>query len=160
VLVQRPAEECEVRYEDVDMDVSPPAGSILVIPAGRPVRWRWAGRNDSLHVSIEPRMVAQVAAESFELDPARVVIPSLDRLDHPHLRAAMGAVGAELTDGGPGGRLAAESLANVLAVHLIRHVTAPRRHARGRDGALPRGRLRAVVAYIEGAPRLRPEPGA
>jgi AraC family transcriptional regulator len=58
-------------------------------------------------------------------------------------------VGAELTTGGAGGRLAAESLANVLAVHLIRHVLAPRSPARGRDGTLPRGRLRAVVEYIE-----------
>ena len=61
----------------------------------------------------------------------------------------MGAVDAELTAGAAGGRLAAESLANVLAVHLIRHVLAPRRPARGRDGALPRGKLRAVVEYIE-----------
>jgi AraC family transcriptional regulator len=45
--------------------------------------------------------------------------------------------------------LAAESLANVLAVHLIRHVSAPRRLERGRDGVLPRGRLRAVEEYIE-----------
>jgi AraC family transcriptional regulator len=59
------------------------------------------------------------------------------------------AVDAELTSGGAGGRLAAESLANVLAVHLIRHVLAPRSPARGRDGTLPRGRLRAVVEYIE-----------
>src|SRR5262249_12373979 len=41
------------------------------------------------------------------------------------------------------------SLANVLAVHLIRHALAPRRPERGRDGALPRGRLRAVVEYVE-----------
>src|SRR5262249_1751867 len=40
-------------------------------------------------------------------------------------------------------------LANVLAVHLIRHVLAPRSPARGRDGTLPRRRLRAVVEYIE-----------
>jgi AraC family transcriptional regulator len=59
------------------------------------------------------------------------------------------AVGHELTAGGTGGRLAVESLANVMAVHLIRHVLAPRRTARGRDGSLPRGRLRAVVTYIE-----------
>jgi AraC family transcriptional regulator len=44
----------------------------------------------------------------------------------------------------------AESLAQVLAVHLIRHVRAPGRLARGRDGALPLGRLRAVVEWIEG----------
>ena len=51
---------------------------------------------------------------------------------------------------GAGGRLAAESLANLLAVHLIRHVLAPRQPARGPDGALSRGRLRAVVDYVEG----------
>jgi AraC family transcriptional regulator len=61
----------------------------------------------------------------------------------------MAAVDAELTAGGAGGPLAAESLANVLAVHLIRHVLAPRRLATGPDGALPRGRLRAVVEYVE-----------
>jgi AraC family transcriptional regulator len=73
----------------------------------------------------------------------------LDGLDLPHLRAALLAVDAELTAGGAGGPLAAESLANVLVVHLIRHVLAPGRPERGRDGALPRGRLRAVVEYIE-----------
>jgi AraC family transcriptional regulator len=36
-----------------------------------------------------------------------------------------------------------------LAVHVIRHALAPRRPARGPDGALPRGRLRAVVEYVE-----------
>jgi AraC family transcriptional regulator len=59
------------------------------------------------------------------------------------------AVDAELTAGGAGGRLAAESLANVLAVHLIRQVLAPRQPARRRDGTLPRAKLRAVVEYIE-----------
>jgi AraC family transcriptional regulator len=54
-----------------------------------------------------------------------------------------------MTSGGAGGPLAAESLANVLAVQLIRHALAPRRVERGRDGALPRGKLRAVLEYIE-----------
>jgi AraC family transcriptional regulator len=61
----------------------------------------------------------------------------------------MWAVDAELTAGGAGGRLAAESLANVVAVHMLRHVLAPRRPAHRRDGILPRSRLRAVVEYIE-----------
>jgi AraC family transcriptional regulator len=60
-------------------------------------------------------------------------------------------VDAELTAGDSGGGpLASESLANVLAVHLLRHVLAPRQPPRGPDGALPRGRLRAVVDYVEG----------
>jgi AraC family transcriptional regulator len=119
------------------------------VPAGSPVWVRSSGRRDELHIYLEPGLVAQVAAEAFDLDPARLTVPSLDSLDLPHLRAAMGAVGAELTAGAAGGPLAAESLANVLAVHLLRHVVAPRRLERGRDGTLPRGRLRAVVEYIE-----------
>jgi len=68
-------------------------------------RWRWSGLKDSLHVSLEPRLVE---------------------------------------------RFAAESLANILAVHLVRLVSGSRSLARGRDAALPRGKLRAVVDYIEG----------
>jgi AraC family transcriptional regulator len=149
VLVYRPPENCEIHYEDVKRHLPPPAGSILIIPAGVPVRWRWSGQNESLHVSLEPRLIAQVAAESFELDPARLTVPSLDDLHLPPLRAAMGAVGAELSSGGGGGSLAAESLANVVAVHLLRHLLAPRRPERGRDGVLPQARLRAVVEFIE-----------
>src|SRR5262249_4080734 len=96
-----------------------------------------------------PGLVARVAAEACDLDPARLTVPPLDALDLPHLRATMLAVDGELTTGGAGAPLAAESLAHVLAGHLIRHLVAPRRLARGRDGTLPRGRLRAVVEYIE-----------
>jgi AraC family transcriptional regulator len=149
VLYNRSPDEMDLRYEDVDRHVPAPAGSISVVPAGSPVRWRWSGRKDSLHIYLEPELVAQVAAESFGLDPSRVVVPPLDRLDLRHLRAAMQAVDAELTAGGAGGNLAAESLANILAVYLIRHVSAPRRPAREPDGKLPPGRLRAVVEYVE-----------
>src|SRR5262249_60886486 len=83
------------------------------------------------------------------LDRARLRVPPLDALALPPLRAAMGAVDADLTAGGAGGPLATESLANVLAVHLIRHVLVPRQPARRRDGTLPRAKLRAIVEYIE-----------
>jgi AraC family transcriptional regulator len=150
VLFARPPEELDLRYEGVKRHVPPAAGSICLVPAGSPASWRWSGSFDWLHVFLEPGLVTRVAAEAFGLDPARLTVPPLDGLDLPPIRAAMSAVDAELTAGGAGGRLAAESLANVLAVHLIRHVLAPRRPARGPDGALPRGRLRAVLAYIEG----------
>src|SRR5262249_25391825 len=94
-------------------------------------------------------LVERVAAEAFELDPARLSIPPLDGVQLPQLRAAMLAVDDELTAEGAGGDLAAESLANGLAVQLIRHVRSPRRHDRGRDGVLPGGGLRGVIEYIE-----------
>jgi AraC family transcriptional regulator len=148
-IITRPPEELDLCYEGVKRHVPPAAGAISVLPAGSPARWRWSGRKDTLNVYLEPGLVERVAAEAFGLDPARLTVPPLDGLDLPHLRAAMGAVDAELASGGAGGPLAAESLANVLAVHLIRHVSATPRPTRGRDGALPRRRLRAVVEYVE-----------
>jgi AraC family transcriptional regulator len=119
------------------------------VPAGSPALWRWIGHKDQLHVFLEPGLVARVAAEAFGLDPAPLSVPPLDGLDLPQIRAAMSAVGAELTAGGAGGRLAVESLADVVAVHLIRHVLARGQPARGRDGAPPPVRLRAEVEYID-----------
>ena len=145
VLFIRPPEEFDLRYEGVKRHVPPSAGAIMLVPAGCPARWHASGRRDALHVYLEPGLVERVGAEAFDLDPTRLAVPPLDGLDLPHLRAAMLAVDAELTADGGGGPLVAESLANLLAVHLIRHVLAPCRPERGRDGTLPRARLRAVV---------------
>ena len=129
--------------------VPPPAESVAVIPAGSSARWRWSGPFDWLHVVLEQGLVARVAAEGFGLDPARLTIPPLDGVDLPPLRAMMGALDSELSTGGAGGPLAAESLANVLAVHLIRHALAPHRPAPGPDGRLPHRRLRLIIEFIE-----------
>jgi AraC family transcriptional regulator len=121
---------------------------MLVVPAGTQANWRWSGVKDSLHAFLEPQRVARVAAEEFGLDPARVDVPALDAADLPQLRSAMLALNHELMDGGGGGKLAAESLANLLAVQLIRHVSSPRRHALRGGGSLPRNKLSAVIDYI------------
>jgi AraC family transcriptional regulator len=149
VLFNRPPDVFGLDYEGVRRNLPPPAGTVLVVPAGTPSRRQWRGHMGSLLVFLEPDLVTRVAAEEFGLDPARWAVPPLDFLDRPQLRAAMLAVEAELTAGGLGGPLAAESLANLLAVHLIRHVLAPRQPTRRRYGAFPRARLRAVVEYVE-----------
>jgi AraC family transcriptional regulator len=148
-LFRRPAKEVNIVYEGVNRHVPPPAGTISLVPAGSPAHWRWSGRVETLLIFLDPKRIAQVAAETFDLDPARLAAPSLDAVNLPELRTVMETVDAELTVSNAGGPLVAESLANVLAVHLIRHTLAPRRPERGRDGMLSRGRLRAVVEYIE-----------
>jgi AraC family transcriptional regulator len=153
VLYTRPPEQLEMRFEGVKRHVPPPREAIFVVPAGSPQWVRSSGCKDQLHIFLEAGLVRRVAAEAFDLDPARLTVPPLDCLDRPQLRAAMLAVDGELTSGGAGGRLAAESLANVLAVHLIRHVLAPRRLERRRDGALPRRRLR-VEEHLDAGPTL------
>src|SRR5215470_10175982 len=80
VLFARPPEKLDLRYEGVKRHVPPPVGSISLIPAGSPALWRWSGGKDSLHLYLEPGLVARVAADEFDLDPARLTVPSLDGL--------------------------------------------------------------------------------
>jgi AraC family transcriptional regulator len=149
VLFLHTPKELELQCDGVNRVAPPRDGSILVVPAGRAARWRWSSHSDSLHVFLEPGLVARVAAEAFALDQARAPVPPLDGLDLPPLRAAMLAVNDELTAEAAGDQLAAESLANLLAVHLIRGASAPRPAPGRSDGVLPRGKLRAVLEYIE-----------
>jgi hypothetical protein len=81
-----------LQCDGVNRVVPPRPGSILVVPAGSPARWRWGSHSDSFHVFLGPGLVTRVAAEAFELDPARVSVPPLDGLHLPQLRAAMLAV--------------------------------------------------------------------
>jgi AraC family transcriptional regulator len=149
-LCRRPPDEMEVRRERTRRHRPLRAGSVGLAPAGSPARVRWKGRFDWSFVFLESGLVTRVAAESFDLDPGRSSLWPIHGLVLPQLTAALRVVDAELTAGDAGGPLVAESLAHVLAVHLIRHVLAPRRIECGRDGTLPRTRLRAVVEFIEG----------
>jgi AraC family transcriptional regulator len=157
-LYVRPPKKMDARYEEVNRDMPPPAGSISVVPAGSSVVCSHQGSVDSLLIYLEPSRVAQVAAESFEMDPSRTVVPPVDGLNAPELRSAMLAVDAELKAGGVGGPLMVEALANMLSVHLIRHFLGPRQLAGGSDGVLPRRKLHTVIEYImenlEGNPTL------
>jgi AraC family transcriptional regulator len=148
VLSVRPPERMDLRYEGVNRDMPPPAGSIAVVPAGSSVLWRWQGSNDSLLIYLEPSLVTRVAAESFELDPTRTVVPPLVGLNAPELRSTMLAVDAELRAGSVGESLMIESLAHVLAVHLIRHTRGAHRLPASADGVLPRRKLRTIIEYI------------
>ena len=148
VLSVRPPEKVDLRYEGVKRDMPPPAGSVAVVPAGSSVLLRLQGSNDSLLIYLEPSLVTRVAAESFELDPSRTVVPPLVGLNVPELRSAMLAVDTELRGGSVGGSLMVESLANVLAVYLIRHITGAHRMPASADGELPRRKLHTVIEYI------------
>src|SRR5258708_9164792 len=100
VLTIRPAERLHVRYDGVRLDRPPVAGSINAIPAGSSVLWRRQGSMDALFINLEPSVVARVAAESFDFDSSRTVLPPLYDLNVPELRSAMLAVDAELSAGG------------------------------------------------------------
>ena len=148
VLNRRLSPVFSLRFAGQERTEQPPLDSLAVIPAGCPSRWRWSGPSESTHVLVEPQLLTRVAAEALDLDPDRVKVPPVYDLSHPEVLAVMLALDAELRAGGPGGRLLAESLGNVLAVHLLRHFSAPGPADDRPGGVLPRHKLRAVIDYI------------
>lgn len=126
--------------------------AVNLLPPGVESRWRWRNAIDSTRYQLSPALVAKVAEEAFDLDPGRVHFPVryYDR-SSPEVIGALTALRHELLTGGPGGRLCAESLANVLVVHLIRQMSSGQGSngvIRGLGGRLARQALRAVEEYI------------
>jgi AraC family transcriptional regulator len=93
-------------------------------------------------------LLARVAAEALDLNPDRVMLPPVYDLSDLAVRATMLALDAELRAGGPGGRLLAESLGNVLAVHLLRRFSPFGPTETHSGGVLSKHKLRAVIEYI------------
>jgi AraC family transcriptional regulator len=126
--------------------------AVNLLPPGVESQWRWRNTIDSTHCQVSPTLVAKVAEEAFDLDPARVHFPVryYDQ-SSPEVINTLTALRQELLTGGPGGRLCAESLANVLVVHLIRQISNRQGSngvIRGSRGRLARHALRAVEEYI------------
>lgn len=126
--------------------------AVNLVPPGIESRWRWRNAFDSTHYQLSPVLVAKVAEEAFDLDPARLHFPVryYDR-SSPEVIDTLAALRHELHAGGPGGRLCAESLANVLVVQLIRQMSNQQGSngvVRGVSGRLSRHALREVEEYI------------
>jgi AraC family transcriptional regulator len=155
----RPLEKYNLRFAELKLDRPLPTGSVVVVPAESSVQVRWQGIQDFIVIYLEPSLVGRVATESFEFDSTRTVVPAFYSLSAPALRSVMLAVYEELRGGRDDGvQLLVESLANVLCVHLIRHITGPHRLPAATDGVLPRRKLNTVIEYImenlEGNPTL------
>ncbi len=121
-------------------------GSVCVIPAHDPFAARLEGDAEYLTLFLEPSLVRRAAAESRA--PGGVEVIEKCAASDPVIRNVGLALFAELKSEGLSGRLYAESLANVLAVHLLRHYTAAGDGARALTGGLSGQRLRQVTDFI------------
>lgn len=129
-------------------------GDVTIIPAGLPSEWGWRGEwaVDCLHMYLEPSFFEEVSAGT-DVDTARIEIVNVFGVRDPRVEQVGKLLLLELEDGGLMGDLYAQSLANVLMIHLLRHHSSlGRRDARkvGREyrGALSRRTLRSVTDYV------------
>src|ERR1044072_5526206 len=101
------------------------SGGVCVIPSGQPFAATLEGESEFLAVYLDPSLVLRAAAAGDTSAPSgSVELIEKTSTDDPLVVGIGRALLAELESDAPGGRLYAESLAHVLAVHLLRHYTA------------------------------------
>jgi AraC family transcriptional regulator len=127
----------------------PRSGGVCVIPSGQPFAATLEGEAEYLAIYLDPSIVLRAAAEgAHSAVGSGVEVIEKSSMDDPLVVQIGQALLAELEADAPGGRLYAESLANVLAVHLLRHYTAAGGDMRRFIGGLSGQRLRRVLAFI------------
>ncbi len=124
-------------------------GSVCVIPSGQPFAATLESASEHLAIYLEPSLVLRAAAsESRSRVRGGVQVVERSSPSDPVISSIGMALLAELESEGLSGRLYAESLANVLAVHLLRHYTAAAGSALRFTGGLSGQKLGRVMAHI------------
>ncbi len=121
-------------------------GTICVIPSGHPFAVDFQGESEHLAIFLDPSLVLRAAAESHASSNFEVVESSA--ASDPVISSVGLALMAELESENEGGRLYAESLANILALHLVRHYTTSANRVHRFVGGLSGHKLRLVLEFI------------
>jgi len=122
-------------------------GSVCVIPSGHPFAVQIGAVSEHLAMLLDPSLVLRAAAEFSAPIHAEVVETAAPH--DPVIMSVGLALMAELETEKESGRMYAESLANILALHLLRHYTASTRSGQRFVGGLSGKKLRLVLDFID-----------
>ncbi|HVG20103.1 MAG TPA: AraC family transcriptional regulator [Blastocatellia bacterium] len=123
------------------------AANTPIIPAGQIYSAYWKEELEHLSIYLDPSLLAHAAAEAMM--PEGIELIEACTASDPLIRRIGMALKAEAESEGPAGRLYAESLANVLAVHLLRHYTQDGDKLRTAFGGLSGRKLHRATEFIE-----------
>lgn len=123
-------------------------GDISLTPAKVPFFARWDGDDHYLQIRMTSRLIQRVAREALDLQSDRLELLPEFRIRDPQLEAIGMLLLTELQQGHASSKLYIESLANVLAVHLLRHYATNQLSLPVYEGGLPQRQLVQVLDYI------------
>ncbi len=121
-------------------------GDLIYTPSEVQYGARWEEERELLIILLEPSFVA-AAAQVLNVEDRIDTVPQF-RFRDPLIEGIGRALCAELESDSSPGRLYAESLANVLAVHLLRRYSASGQPIRDAVGELPKRKLRYAIEFI------------
>lgn len=124
-----------------------PKGTSFLIPAHVPSFIAWKSTDEGLAFVIEPALLCQIA-EQADLAADQVELIGTPFTNDMHIEAISRLFQQEIYTGGLGGQLYAESLANALMIHLLRHYCAFMPKLRQYKGGLSDYQLKQVKDYL------------
>lgn len=123
------------------------SGHTPIIPAGQSYSAFWEEEIEDITIYLDHSFLARAAAAGMISDKFELMESC--SADDPVIRRIGMALKAEVESEGTAGRLYAESLANVLAVHLLRHYTQDGDRLRTAMGGLTGRKLNLATEFIE-----------
>jgi AraC family transcriptional regulator len=122
-------------------------GSVCVIPAEHPFAVNFEREAEHLAISLDPSLVFRAAAEAGGFDNLRLTESAVQ--SDPVINSIAVALLGELEYNNERGSLYADSLAHILALHLVRHYAGANDGLNRFVGGLSGPKLRRVEEFIE-----------
>lgn len=125
-------------------------GNLVILPAGAPSTWHveHQGEVRHLHLYLSPALIERVASEAG-INPDAVQLIDAMGVTDPQIETIALSFLSELRSSGLGGKVYAESLANLLVVQLLRQHSSVKLPSVPRPMSLSRTALVQVIAYID-----------
>jgi AraC family transcriptional regulator len=143
--------EGSVRYEVLTrgktLKFAANPGTTFVLPRGTVDELRWSGPTHRIAAALHPRLLANALEETA--DEYDVELLEHWNLIDPNIMAVLLAMRTDLDAGSPAGAMYGESLANALAVYLLKRYAVKPCVPVAYRGGLPRHRLKRIIDYID-----------
>jgi AraC family transcriptional regulator len=145
-VVLRGAVKYEVRTRGQNFRFTSRPGTIFLLPRGTRDEVNWVGPTQRVAVAIHPSLLTNALDETAH--ETEVELTEHWNLIDRHISALLLEMTADLDDSSPAGTIYGESLANALAVYLVKRYAVRRVTPLVYKGGLPGYRLKRVLDYI------------
>lgn len=123
-------------------------GDLLITPANTHLFARWEGDEDCLQIQLSDLFLKRIAAETFKGSDRLQLIPAFQQRD-AQVEAIAHLMLTESQQNAVGNQLYMDSLANILAVNLLRQFATTQPQLPVYPGGLPTRQLQRIFDYID-----------
>lgn len=128
-------------------------GDMLITPANTPLFARWEEDETCLQIRLTTEFVNRIAQETLSGDGDRIILQPEFQARNPQIesigRMLMNELQPDVTKNAMTSSLYTDSLANVLAVNLLRQHATTRPHLPTYAGGLPQRQLSQILDYMD-----------